>query len=58
MAEDDKIYGGANVENASYGLTICAERIAIGHAISSGAQQIKAVLVVTGIWNEKEREKE
>lgn len=35
--EDGRIVGGCNVENASYGLTICAERVAIFKAISEGA---------------------
>lgn len=42
-----KIYTGANVENASYGLTICAERAAIFTAISSGEREIVTLVVVT-----------
>lgn len=41
------VYGGCNVENASYGLTICAERNAIFQAIAAGAHEITAVLVWT-----------
>ncbi len=41
------IFSGCNVENASYGLTICAERTAIFKAISEGARSIAAVAVVT-----------
>jgi len=41
-----KIYGGANVENASYGLTSCAERNAIASAIGSGERQFDAVAIV------------
>ena len=42
-----RIYSGANVENASYGLTICAERSAIASAISAGARQLLELVVVT-----------
>jgi len=42
-----KIFGGCNVENASYGLTICAERVAIFKALSEGEREFDAVAVVT-----------
>ena len=42
-----KIYGGCNVENSSYGLTICAERVAIAKAVSEGEKEIKRIAVVT-----------
>jgi cytidine deaminase len=41
------IYTGANVENASYGLTICAERAAVFAAASAGERRIDAVAIVT-----------
>jgi cytidine deaminase len=44
-AEDGRIFTGCNVENATYGLTICAERAAIFHAISEGARRFKRVAV-------------
>jgi cytidine deaminase len=44
---DGKIYGGCNVENASYGGTVCAERIAIFKGISEGATKIEEILVVS-----------
>ncbi len=50
---DGKIFSGCNVENASYGATVCAERIAIFKAISEGRKKIKSILVVTNkkdIW--------
>ncbi|MGB7435320.1 MAG: cytidine deaminase [Candidatus Acidiferrum sp.] len=42
-----KIYGGCNVENATYGLTVCAERVAIFKAISEGERTFDAIAVVT-----------
>jgi cytidine deaminase len=46
--QDDsgRIYTGCNVENATYGLTVCAERIAIFKAISEGARKFTRVAVV------------
>jgi len=43
----DRIYAGCNVENASYGLTICAERAAVFAAIAAGERHIDAVAIVT-----------
>jgi cytidine deaminase len=47
-AEDENgyIHTGCNIENASYGLTICAERLAVFKAISEGAQRIIRIAVV------------
>ena len=45
--EDAAVFAGCNVENASYGLTLCAERVAIFTAIAAGARRITAVAVVT-----------
>ncbi len=46
-AEDGAIFTGCNVENASYPITICAERTALVKAVSEGQQQFKAIAVVT-----------
>ncbi len=45
------VYGGCNIENSSYGLTICAERVAITKAISEGEREIKRLAVVTSDKN-------
>jgi cytidine deaminase len=42
---DGRIYTGCNVENATYGLTICAERVAVFKAISEGARKFTRVAV-------------
>ena len=41
-----KVYTGCNVENASYGLTVCAERVALWKAISEGAAKFRRIVVV------------
>lgn len=45
LCEDNKVFCGTNVENASYGLSICAERSAIFTAVSNGCKKIKAVAI-------------
>ena len=45
LTKDGKIFCGTNIENASYSVTICAERIALGYAIASGNIQIKAIAI-------------
>lgn len=47
LVDDGRIFTGVNVENASYGLTICAERTAVFKAVSEGYQKIHAVVVAT-----------
>jgi cytidine deaminase len=43
-----KIYSGCNIENASYGLTVCAERVVLLKALSEGVRKFRALAVVTG----------
>lgn len=47
LADDGEIYAGCNVENRTFGLTLCAERVAVGTAVANGARGLKAVAVVT-----------
>ena len=47
LTEDGRIFHGTNIENVSYGLTICAERVAIFHALVNGAQSIRKLAVTT-----------
>jgi cytidine deaminase len=46
LAADGRIFLGCNVENISYGLTNCAERVAMGAAIAAGVRDFHAVAVV------------
>jgi cytidine deaminase len=46
-ATSGRIFGGCNVENTTYGLTMCAERVAIFKAISEGERGFDAIAVVT-----------
>jgi cytidine deaminase len=46
LAADGQLYTGCNVESASYSLTVCAERVALLKAASSGVRKIKSIAVV------------
>jgi cytidine deaminase len=44
--ESGRVFTGCNIENASYGLTLCAERVAVFKAVSEGAGKLKRIVVV------------
>lgn len=48
LAGDGRVFTGVNVENASIGLSVCAERNAIAKAVSEGARVFAALAIVTG----------
>lgn len=47
LTEDGTVYTGCNVENRSYGLCLCAERLAVAKAVAAGATNFKAIAVIT-----------
>jgi cytidine deaminase len=44
-----KLYSGCNVENSSYGATLCAERAALASAVTNGETSVKAVMIISGL---------
>ncbi|SHK79756.1 cytidine deaminase [Desulforamulus aeronauticus] len=49
LTKEGKVFSGCNVENASYGLTCCAERTAIFKAVSEGYQNFAAIAVIADV---------
>lgn len=47
LSSDGRVFTGCNIENSTYGLSMCAERVAIFKAVSGGASEILKVAVVT-----------
>lgn len=47
LTSDGRFISGCNVENGSYGLTICAERVALGRAVAEGAREFQAIAIYT-----------
>lgn len=48
LGEDGKIYGGCNIENVSYGGTVCAERVALFSMVAAGCKKFTAIAIATG----------
>jgi cytidine deaminase len=48
LGDDDRVFAGCNVENASFGLTLCAERAAMAAAVAGGVRSVRAVVLVAG----------
>jgi cytidine deaminase len=51
LARDGRVFTGCNIENSTYGLTMCAERVAIFKAVSEGVREITRVAVVADFTN-------
>jgi cytidine deaminase len=49
LTSDGKIYTGCNIESSSYGLTMCAERVAMFKALSEEERQFKAIAIATDV---------
>ncbi len=47
LTKEGKVYGGCNIENISYGATICAERVSINNAISNGERNFLKMAIVS-----------
>jgi cytidine deaminase len=45
LCDDGRVFIGANVENASFGLSICAERVAVANAVSAGCRRFEALVI-------------
>lgn len=53
LTRNGKIFAGCNIENASYGATICAERCALFKGVSEGCREFSAIAICGGLSHEK-----
>ena len=56
LAESGKIYLGANIENASFSPTVCAERVAFFEAVNKGERKFKKIAIAGGHWGKRPSE--
>lgn len=56
LGRNGRIYTGCNIENASFGATLCAERVALGAAVADGERDFWAIAIVGGREGEEARE--
>ncbi|ARM75846.1 cytidine deaminase [Acidianus manzaensis] len=47
VSEDGQIFTGCNIENSSYGLSMCAERVAVFNAVNNGKRNFKKIAIIT-----------
>lgn len=47
LTTDGRVFTGCNVENVSFGLTLCAERVAVGSALAAGVMQFETIAIVS-----------